>query len=132
MAIAYAQSCSAAIAVVLSVEGKTKFCFMSDAMKRARLGWIAKTEQVPRGSPTARQLQSGRRTDHPVSDDVDLQDWFGCDKSCPAREEVISLRSATELLTVLYSEQLSIADDDLSDEDEEADLIERWTPRFRR
>ena len=132
MAIAYAQSCSAAIAVVLSVDGKTKFCFMSDAMKRARLGWIAKTEQVPRGSPTDRQLQSGRRTDHPVSDDVDLQDWFGCDKSCPAREEVISLRSPTELLTVLYSEELSIADDDLSDEDEEADLIERWTPRFRR
>ena len=132
MAIAYAQSCSTAVAVIVSLDGKTKFCFMSDAMRRAKVGWIAKTERVPGGSLTEKRARSEERTVEPMADDVDLQDWFGSDRSLPAREEVISLRNPTELLTVLYSERLSIADDGDGDDDEEADLIESWTPRFRR
>lgn len=132
MAIAYAQNCSAAVAVILSSDGKTKFCFMSDAMKRAKVGWISKMERVPSGSLTERQLKSGSQAGEPLSDETDLQDWFGSDRSRPAREEVISLRSPAELLTVLYSERLSLADDERGDEDEEIDLIESWTPRFKR
>lgn len=132
MAIAYAKNSSSAVAVILSSEGKTKFCFMSDAMKRARVGWIGKAEQIPIGSLTDKQARSGRRAVEPLSENVDLQVWFGSDRSHPATEEVISLRTPGELLTVLYSERLSIADDDYGDDDEEADLIERWTPRFRR
>jgi Zn-dependent peptidase ImmA (M78 family) len=132
MAIAYAQNSSAAVAVIVSLEGKTKFCFMSEAMKRAKVGWISKKEQVPSGSLTERQVRSGKRTQDPLCEEVDLQDWFGSDRSHPAREEVISLRYPTEILTVLYSERLSIADDEHGDAEEEVDLMESWTPRFRR
>jgi hypothetical protein len=78
------------------------------------------------------KVRSGKRTGKPLAEEVDLQDWFGSDRSHPATEEVISLRSPTELLTVLSSELLPVAEDDYGDDDEEADLIERWTPRFRR
>lgn len=131
-AIAYAQISSAAIAVILSDVGAVKFCFMSDAMKRARVGWLGKKERVPSGSITEKVACAERRVDLPVSDDTDLQDWFASDKSHPAREEVLTLRSASELLTVLYSERLSLADEPDEDAEQEADLIERWTPRFRR
>jgi Zn-dependent peptidase ImmA (M78 family) len=131
-AIAYAQTSSAAVAVILSDHGAVKFCFMSDAMKRARVGWIGKRERIPSGSLTEKMARAKRRVDLPVSDDTDLQDWFASDQSHPAREEVLSLRSADELLTVLYSNRLSLADEADEDSEEEADLIERWTPRFRR
>jgi Zn-dependent peptidase ImmA (M78 family) len=131
-AIAYAQTSSAALAVVLSDHGAVKFCFMSDAMKRARVGWIGKRERIPADSLTEKVAHAQSRVALPLSDDTDLQDWFGSDQSHPAREEVLSLRSADELLTVLYSDQLSLADDVDEDTEEEADLIERWTPRFRR
>jgi Zn-dependent peptidase ImmA (M78 family) len=131
-AIAYAQTSSAAVAVILSEHGAVKFCFMSDAMKRARVGGIGKRDRIPSGSLTEKMARAKRRVDLPVSDDTDLQDWFASDQSHPAREEVLSLRSAGELLTVLYSNRLSLADDVDEDSEEEADLIERWTPRFRR
>ena len=131
-AIAYAQTSSAAVAVILSDHGAVKFCFMSDAMKRARVGWIGKREQIPSGSLTEKMARAKRRVDLPESDDTDLQDWFASDQSHPAREDVLSLRSADELLTVLYSNRLSLADDGDEESEEEADLIERWTPRFRR
>lgn len=131
-AIAYAQTSSAAIAVILSDAGAVKFCFMSDAMKRARVGWIGKSERIPTGSLTERVAREQNRVDLPVSDDTDLQDWFASDQSHPAREEVLSLRSTAELLTVLYSRRISLADDEDEDADQEADLIESWTPRFRR
>lgn len=67
-----------------------------------------------------------------MGEETDLQDWFGSDHSYPGREEVLTLRSAGELLTVLYSERISVADDDEGEIDEEADLIESWTPRFDR
>jgi len=131
-AIAYAQTSSAAVAVILSDNGAVKFCFMSDAMKRARLGWIGKRERIPLRSLTEKVSRAHSRVDVPVSEDTDLQDWFASDHSHPAREEVLSLRCAEELLTVLYSERLSLADDADEDSKEEADLIDRWTPRFRR
>ena len=131
-AIAYAQTSSAAVAVILSYNRAVKFCFMSDAMKRARLGWLGKRERIPAGSLTERVALAQRRVDEPMGEETDLQDWFGSDHSYPGREEVLTLRSADELLTVLYSERISLAADDESEMDEEADLIESWTPRFRR
>ena len=77
-------------------------------------------------------MHAQRRVDEPVAEETNLRNWFESDHSHPAREEVLSLRSAAELLTVLYSERLSLSDDAEQDCDEEADLMERWTPRFRR
>lgn len=131
-AIAYAQASSAAVAVVLSDNGAVKFCFMSDAMKRARLGWIGKRERIPPRSLTEKVRRAHRPVHVPLTDDTDLQDWFASEHSHPAREEVLSLRSPAELLTVLYSQRLSLADAADDDSEEEADLIERWTPRYRR
>ena len=98
-AIAYAQTSSAAVAVILSDNGSVKFCFMSDAMKRARVGWIGKRERTPVGSLTEKVLRAKKRVDVPLSDKTDLQDWFASDQSHPAREEVLSLRSNSELLS---------------------------------
>ncbi len=131
-AIAYAQASSVAVAVILSDNRAVKFCFMSDAMKRARLGWLGKRERIPAGSLTEKVALAQRRVEEPMGEETDLQDWFGSDHSYPGREEVLTLRSAGELLTVLYSERISVADDDEGEIDEEADLIESWTPRFDR
>ena len=131
-AIAYAQTSSAAVAVVLSLDGEVKFCFMSDAMKRARLGWMGKRERIPPRTLTERLVSARKRADEPVADETDLQDWFAGEHSHPAREEVLSLRSAGELLTVLYSDRLSLTAEDDGEFDEETELIDSWTPKFRR
>ena len=56
-----------------------------------------------------------------------FQDWFGGRLSIEIREDVISLGGYGKTLTVLY--EIDMPDED--DEDEE-ELIESWTPRFRR
>jgi hypothetical protein len=63
--------------------------------------------------------------------DVDALDWLGGKRSVTLCEEVAGLGSYGKTLTVLSSDSLALEAE--SDDDEsEADLIERWTPRFRR
>ena len=67
----------------------------------------------------------------PADGDTDLADWFGC-RSVSAVEGVVN-NGPGSLLTVLYSEELSIEMDDVlsQDDDEEDRLIKSWTPQFK-
>ncbi len=66
--------------------------------------------------------------------EVDLCDWFDCRTSHIVTEEVIGLGSYGKVLTILSSKRVTQhTDPDDDDDDEmEEDLIERWTPRFRK
>lgn len=132
-AINYAKMAHAPVAVILSIDGKVKCCFQSDNMKRARVGWCHKGDAVPSGSLTA-SILCGKTPylGEPIYGETDLQDWFGCDQSQPAREEVTRLHWPGELLTLLFAAALPADDRYLDDEDDEEDLVESWTPRFKR
>jgi len=121
------------VAVILSIDGKVKCCFQSDNMKRARVGWCHKGDAVPSGSLTA-SILCGKTPylGEPIYGETDLQDWFGCDQSQPAREEVTRLHWPGGLLTLLFAAALPADDRYLDDEDDEEDLVESWTPRFKR
>ena len=54
--------------------------------------------------------------------------WFDGDSRVALDEEVIGLGKYGYTLTILSGEELP--DDPDQEEDEEADLIEQWTPRF--
>ena len=58
----------------------------------------------------------------------DLQDWFGGDRSIPITEEVAGLGSYGKTLTVLTALDL---EERLKEIEEEENLIESWTPKFR-
>jgi hypothetical protein len=60
-------------------------------------------------------------------------DWLGGTRSANLTEEVLGLGSYGKTLSVLSSPSLALAEEGYDDdEQEERDLIEKYTPRFRR
>ncbi len=132
-AINYAKMTDAPVAVILSVYGKVKCCFQSDNMKRAHVGWCQKGDVVPGCSVTASILCGNTPyLGEPIYGETDLQDWFGCDRPQPAREEATRLHWPGEVLTLLFAAGLPDDDRYLDEEDDEEDLVESWTRRFKR
>lgn len=134
-AIRYAELTDAAVAVVISTGSTIDFCFMSDAVKSLpQLSWLRKGTPVPRGSITAKLNADERR----VADsdrgevDIELMDWLGGVRSVRAVEEVIGLGKYGKTLTVITCP--SIQDEVYGDdgEEEEENLVARWTPHFHR
>jgi Zn-dependent peptidase ImmA (M78 family) len=130
-AIQYSRLTDAAIAVVLSQNGIASACFLSDAMKSAHVGWLRKGEPVPRNSETFARSVASAGGSKSSNGESDLADWFGC-RSVSAIEGVVS-NGPGSLLTVLYSEELSIEMDDVlsQDDEEEERLIKSWTPQLK-
>ena len=56
-------------------------------------------------------------------------DWFGGDRSLSVTEQVIGLGAYGRTLTVITAPDL---DEQTEAIEEEEELIESWTPRFRR
>ena len=134
-AIRYAGLTEDAIAVVVSTGANIDYCCLSDTMKSLReITWLKQGTPVPRHTITA-QLNSnaGRITEADREDsEINIMDWLGGIQSVQATEEVVGLGRYGKTLTVLSCP--SIVDEtyrDDNDEDEE-NLVERWTPRFRR
>jgi hypothetical protein len=134
-AIRYAELSGAAVAVIMSTGGTIDYCFLSEAMKALpKRDWLRKGSPLPSGTVTARlaaqpdRVQAGER----VTDAVDVRDWLGGTTRADVSEESVGLGTYGKVLTVLVSS--AIGQDDNSDDDEESedDVIERWTPRFRR
>ncbi len=128
-AIRYARKTSVPAAVVVSTDGRVDFAFLSGEMREfSELTTLRKGELVPDNSPTAMFARSkdnvlrARRE----AGEVDLRSWLGGRRSVEATEEVLGLGSYGRVLTVLTTDFLA------DDEDEEGDLEEKWTPRFRR
>lgn len=130
-AIRYTQCTRDPVAIVVSVGNLIDHCFMSETLKTVEgIDWIRKREIVPRNTPTYAFNQDAENVRHAVhiEETSNLQDWFGGHRRIAVSEDVIGLGSYGKTLTVLYD----IAVPDAEDEEDEAALIESWTPRFKR
>lgn len=130
-AIRYAQRTSDAAAIVVSAGQTIDYCFMSESLREFRgLDWIRKGSVIPHSSVTSgfnadpAKIARGERTDG----DSNLQDWFGGDVDVELAEDVVGLGAYGRTLTVLTATDLP----DAEELEEEEELSESWTPRFRR
>lgn len=130
-AIRYTQCTRDPMAIVISTGSRIDHCFMSDALRAGDgIDWIRKREAVPRNTPTFAFNQDGENVRRAVriEDFSNLQAWFGGRRNIEVCEDVIGLGRYGKTLTVLYNIELPDADE----EEEEAALIDSWTPRFQR
>ena len=134
-AIRYASLTADGVAVIATTGQSVDWCFMSEALKEAKgLNWLRKGTPVPGGTLTAafnadpENIRGARRD----SGDGRLNDWLDGERVYKVVEEVVGLGQYGRSLTLLTCPALSgRGDDDPGDDDEERDLIESWTPRFR-
>ena len=130
-AIRFAELTEDAVAVVMSTGRTIDYCFLSDTIKTLpQLTWLRKGAPVPASTATAQFNADPQRVADADRDeaDIDIMDWLGGNRSVDATEEVIGLGRYGKTLTVLTCP--SLVDETYQDEDD--DLEERWTPRFRR
>lgn len=117
------------MAIVVSSGEHVCYAFMSDGFKRlGKLTFLRKGAQLPLGATRTfnadgQNVLDGRR----VCGQTTVADWFDGPK-ISLDEEVIGLGSYGLTLTILSSDALSEDPDEVEDED--ADLIESYTPRF--
>ena len=131
-AIRYVNLTGIAAAVIVSHNSTVDFSFMSDAMKASKPDeWPKKGTRVPLGTATravAKLVHEQRR--RAQSEEIDITVWIGGSRLTQAQEEVVGLGRSGRVLTVLTCRNLW--DEEFPDEDSEEELIESWTPRFRR
>ncbi|MDR2011895.1 MAG: ImmA/IrrE family metallo-endopeptidase [Rhodanobacter sp.] len=133
-AIRYAELTDDAIAVILSTGRTIDYCILSETMKSLPdLTWLKRGSPVPTTSVTAqfnadssRVLRAERE-----ENEIDVLDWLGGKRSSIVTEEVVGLGRYGKTLTVLSSRKIGqdVYDDE---EDDEQDLVEQWTPRFKK
>ncbi|ODM73109.1 MULTISPECIES: ImmA/IrrE family metallo-endopeptidase [Bradyrhizobium] len=132
--IRYANLTRDGIAVILSSGLNVEYCFMSEGLKEAKgISWIKKGSPVPDGTLTAafNDRPENVRVGERDSGDGRLNDWMGGERIYRVHEDVIGLGQYGRTLTVLTCDGLS-AEKESEYDDEETELIESWTPRFRR
>jgi Zn-dependent peptidase ImmA (M78 family) len=135
-AIRYAGLTRDAVAVIFSTGASIDWCFMSEGLKEAKkLEWIKKGTPVPSGTITesfnvlAENVRLGKKD----SGDGRLNDWMGGERVYRINEEVVGLGQYGRTLTVLTCETLTAqAAGEESHDDSEDELVESWTPKFRR
>jgi len=134
-AIRFAELSGTAVAVIVSTGGVIDYSFLSEPMKALpKLDWLRKGTKLPAGTATARlaanpaQVRAGNR----IADAVDVRDWLGGTTKAEVSEESIGLGAYGKVLTVLVSSSIGQGDDPDEDEESDEDVVERWTPRFRR
>ena len=129
--VRYVQCSRDTLAIVLSTSNQINYCFMSNALREVKdLNWIRKGTLLPRDTTTFafnQDVECVRQADR-TGGTSDLQDWFGGDRSIPITEEVAGLGSYGKTLTVLTALDL---EERLEEIEEEENLIETWTPKFR-
>ena len=130
-AIRYSQCSREPVAIVISVGNRIDHCFMSETLKAVSgIDWLRKRELLSRNTPTFTFNQDTENVHRTVciEETSNLQHWFGGRRSIEISEDVIGLGSYGKTLTVLHGINLP----EPEDEEDEAALIESWTPRFRR
>ena len=119
------------MAVIRSEGGTIDYAVMSEPLKDfSNLDWIRKGTPLPAGSATAIFNADTENVARAVRADGTsaLQDWFNGPHRQEIIEEVVGLGSYGKTLTVLSGME---PPDEIEDEDDD-DLEESWTPRFRR
>lgn len=130
-AIRYTQCTRDPMAIVISVGSRIDHCFMSEALKnRPGIDWLRKREAVPHGSATHAFNQDSNNVTKAMrlEETARLQQWFGGDRQLEISEDVVGLGRYGKTLTVLYDIDLL----EPEEEDDEAAMVESWTPRFKR
>lgn len=134
-AIRYVELTNDAVAIVVSTGRIVNYCMMSEAMKSLRdISWLKRGSLLPPNTLTNQfNADSSRviRGERGIDEEVDILDWFGGKHSNIVVEEVIGLGGYGKTLTILSSQKIG-QDADLDDDDEEEELLDSWTPRFRR
>ena len=131
-AIRFARWTREPVAIVLSTGTRIHYCFMSDALKDVRgFNWIRKGEGLSTDTATFAFNQNPDNIRRSKRDECasELQSWFSGDRSLSATEQVIGLGNYNKTLTVLTALDL---EEQIEELDEEGQLVESWTPRFRR
>ncbi len=131
-AIRYARCTREPVAVVLSTGTRINYCFMSDALKDVKeFNWIRTGEGLSTDTVTFTFNQNPDNIRRAERDEgtSDLQNWFGGDRSLSATEQVIGLSNYNKTLTVLTALDI---EEQIENLDEERELDDSWTPRFRR
>jgi len=134
-AIRCAELTGDAFAAIISTGPTVDFCFLSDAMKSLpKMTWIKKGTPVPDDTATARFNAAPGRVLAAERDaeKIDVTLWLGGQDRVKVTEEVMGLGRYGKTLTLLHSETIGQTDGDLSDDDEEQELLVKWTPRFHR
>jgi len=134
-AIRYAELTDDAVAIIISTGPVIDFCFLSDTIKALpQLTWLRKGSLIPKDTATAQLNVSPARVaaSDRVDADIDIVDWLGGTRSARATEEVIGLGGYGKTLTVLTCPSVQDETYHGDDGEDEADLAERWTPRFHR
>ena len=96
------------------------------------LKWPKRGSCIPRNSTTADFFNEPSRITcaNRAEADIDIQEWFDGEISMQAKEETIGLGNYGKVLTVVT---VTDAENEQSyEEEDEEELIESWTPRFRR
>lgn len=133
-AITFARHTRAAVGVVQSTDGVVDFCSFSEAMKDAGVRWLRKGDLVPTDSLTAHFSGDRSRVDAADEDAVEapLTRWFENARPLRAREEVIGLGRYGRVLSIITCPRIGLESEGYDDDDEEeADLMERWAVRHR-
>lgn len=123
----YVEETDLPIAMVVSEGQHIEYAFLSDELKEYRdITWPKKGSAVP-AVPTAtfNRDTANVRNAHREEHESDVRDWFGGRRTVPLTEEIIGLGTYGRTLTILST--ATFADDD----DEDEDLEQRWTPRFK-
>ncbi|HEY8129277.1 MAG TPA: ImmA/IrrE family metallo-endopeptidase [Hyphomicrobium sp.] len=120
------------MAIVVSEGDAVAYAFMTDNFKAlGKLKWLKKGMKLP-SSATAR-FNADRENivgRNKTCGETDLAAWFDGSSRISLDEEVLGLGKYGFTLTILTGEALP--DDPDQHEDEEAELLESWTPRFAR
>ncbi|HEY0329907.1 MAG TPA: ImmA/IrrE family metallo-endopeptidase [Rhodopseudomonas sp.] len=133
-AIRYAGLTRDGVAVILSSGETVDYCFMSEGLKEAKgISWIRKGTPVPDGTVTSafNARPENVRTGERDGGDGRLNDWMGGERTYRVREDVLGLGQYGRTLTVLTCEGLS-AEKESEYDSEDDELIESWTPKFRK
>lgn len=131
-AIRVAQCARFPICIVVSEGAAVRYAFPSETFKDlGRNIFLPKGTILPRTSTTARfnAVASNVALGRQATGECRLRDWFDTDRNPALDEQVVGLGSYGLTLTVLSSDHFSI-DPDIDEDDEEATLVEKWTPRF--
>lgn len=131
-AIRYVQCTRDPVAVIRSSEFTIDYTFMSSALADIPdLEWIRSGVPLAADTVTYRfnsdadNVRQGKRDEG----SSELQDWFGGPHRLKITEEVIGLGGYGKTLTILTGIE---PPDEVIDDEDERDIEEAWTPRFRR
>lgn len=127
-AIRYSNLTSEAMAIVVSEGTKICYSFLSSELKQfPDLNWLGPNSPIP-DVPTAHFNSDNSNVIDQSTEEhqTPMKDWFGGNNSVTLHEEILGLGTYGRTLTILTS-------DVFADEgDEDADLEESLTPRFRK